>query len=76
MAIGLCGCTALSSRILENQLGLGAGVSRLLADGSKHDPLELDFTHNAAVDTLHARLVLEQILVETEGCIQFLEYLA
>jgi hypothetical protein len=48
-------------------------VSSLLADGSKHDPLELDFTHNAAVVTLYARLVSEQILVEIEGCIQFLE---
>jgi hypothetical protein len=31
----------------------------------KHGPLELDFTHNTAVVTLHASLVSEQILVET-----------
>jgi hypothetical protein len=60
-------------RIPENQLGLGAGVSSLLADRSNHNPLELDFMHNAAVVTLYARLVSEQILVEIEGCIQFLE---
>jgi hypothetical protein len=48
-------------------------VSCLPVDGSKQGPLELDFTHNAAVVTLHARLVSEQILVETDTCIQFLD---
>jgi hypothetical protein len=48
-------------------------VSCLPADESKQGPLELDFTHNATVVTLDARLVSKQILVETDTCIQFLE---
>lgn len=32
------------------------------------DPLKLNYTHNAKVVTLHARLVFAQILVEIEAC--------
>jgi hypothetical protein len=47
------------------------GCTDTVADRSKHDPLKLNYMHNAAVVTLSARLALKQILVKTEAYIQF-----